>query len=235
MKKNQNILEIILFSIFSIVGVFFLIAGIIWYQVASNKEKTFIKTEATITYIGKSSTYGSEQKRMVEVEFQVDGKKYEAELSEWNHGMKVGNVLEILYNPENPNEIMGNGYSFGYWIFIGMGTLFVVIGLIPCTIVIFKKQKRKRLLKIGTKVEATIDNIGFKMNYSVNGKHPYILECSFVDSKGMVYFFKSDSIWYPIEVLLEHQNIKTVPVYVDMKNPKKYYVEVEYFNQYIGN
>lgn len=91
-------------------------------------------------------------------------------------------------------------------------------------------------MRTGKKIEAIMDNVSVKTNYSINGKHPYILECSYVDLKiGAVYFFKNNFIWYPIEAILGKYNITTVPVYVNNQNFKKYYVDITIFEKYLEN
>lgn len=62
------------------------------------------------------------------------------------------------------------------------------------------------------------------------------MECSYVDPvKGIVYFFKSDSIWYPVEVILEKYNITTIMIYVDNRSFKKYYVDITELEKHLGN
>lgn len=229
--KNKNLAECILFSVFMIIGITFIIIGGIWYYIVREKENTWVSTQATIIDIEKSEIYNS---KIVWVEFSIKNHIYQVELPEYYSSMKIGKNIMIYYNPSNPNEIISKNF-LGHLIFIGMGVVFTIIGLAPTILKIFKNRKKKNLMRNGKKIEATIDNISFKMNYSVNGRHPYILECSYVDLEtGAVYFFKSDSVWYSIETLLEHNNITTVPVYVDTKNLKKYYVDITMFEKYLG-
>lgn len=233
--KNKNIVERILFITFTCVGIGFMIAGMIWYCVVKQKHDAWILTKAEIINIERENHYGSEQKYTVLVKFSVKEKTYQAYLPYYNSNMKIEDIVTIYYNPNNPTEIIGNN-SLGYIIFICVGAIFTIIGFIPFIFILIKKRKSQYLIKNGKKIEATIDNVSFKMNYAVNGRNPFILECSYVDQKtGKVYFFQSDSIWYPIEIILERHNIKTVPVYVDDSNFKKYYVDITVFEKYLGN
>lgn len=233
--KNKNLVEWILFGAFTVIGIGFMIGGIIWYCVLKEKEHSWVLTKAEIIDIQKSNHYGSEHHYMVLVQFLVKEKVYETNLPEYNSSMKIGDTVSIYYNPNNPLEIIGNSF-LGYLIFICMGIVFAVIGFIPLFLMLARKHKKNYLMKNGKRIEATIDNVSFKMNYSVNGKHPYVLECSYVEPiTGSVYFFTSNSIWYPIEVILEKHNITTVPVYIDLKNSKKYYVDITAFKKYLGN
>lgn len=236
MKKNRNIIEWIIFLAFAVIGLVFLIVGVLFYQDISKKEKKWIQTEATIVDIQSAVHLDGDRSYNVVVEFQVESKTYRSDLSEWNSTMKIGKKVSIYYNPNNPYEIIGNGFSFTYVIFMMLGSIFEIIGLIPLVHLYGKNLFKRKLKKNGRKIEATIDDVTLKMNYSVNGRHPYILKCSFVDpTDGKIYFFKSGHIWYNVEELINQYEIETIPVYIEPNHPQKYIVDIEIFDQYIGN
>ena len=52
--------------------------------------------------------------------------------------------------------------------------------------------------------------------------NPYFIVCKYVEANGKEYLFKSKSLLYNPSALITEKQLK---VYVDLKNPKKYYVD----------
>jgi len=62
-----------------------------------------IKETATITYIDEGYRR-TEKEYLIEVEFSVDGQKIKKEII-YSRYLKVGEKIEIKYNPQNPYEV----------------------------------------------------------------------------------------------------------------------------------
>jgi len=224
--KNKNISECIIFSIFTFVGLLFLGIGILYHHIYIGRTKNWILTKAEIIEIENNSFL--DEKHSVKIEFFVKNKAYQTELNEWNSNMKVTDRIEILYNPENPYHTITAEYPFLCFIFCLLGGLFTLIGTIPFIHIYGKNKLKKKLKENGDKIEATIDSVKFNMLYSVNGKHPYIVNCSYInptDKKN--YIFKSENIWFDINQIIEEKNISKIIVYINKKNKRQYYVDIE--------
>lgn len=74
------------------------------------------------------SNYIEEKGRLVEigkVEYDVDGRKYEIKVSSDKY--YIGEIVDIMYNPKNPNECKIVNKSNDKWIAI---TISVIVGLV---------------------------------------------------------------------------------------------------------
>lgn len=89
-------------------------------------------------------------------------------------------------------------------------------------------DKKKKLIESGRYVMADIVDIDVNLYQTVqmgNMKtHPYFIVCRYVDENGQEYTFKSRSLYYNPSGLLRSHQLK---VYVDIANPRKYYVDTD--------
>lgn len=113
-------------------------------------------------------------------------------------------------------------------VFVGIGTLFLFLGILFLSLEIRKRNVCNRLLQDGYYITAEV--VSVDMNYAVqygNHGHPYIVRCSYTDYNGTLHIFKSRNITrYPGNDL-EGQMVK---VYLDRNAPenyKNYYVDVD--------
>lgn len=112
-----------------IAGIVALIMGFQMYQ----NSKVYLPTTAVITDIqeewtGSGGTEGSNYDYHVFIRYTVDGTQYDNELGEYDATMDIGDKLDIVYNPENPNQTQKAGAT-SYLILWGIGVLFIVAGL----------------------------------------------------------------------------------------------------------
>ena len=89
-----------------------------------------------------------------------------------------------------------------------------------------KSSKRKKLIDAGHSIYATVDSIDINTSYSVNGRHPFVIYCSYKDEyKDVIYRFKSDNLWTdPSQVIEPGSEIR---IYVDGTDFSKYHVDTE--------
>lgn len=145
-KQNRRIeLGISLFLLF--IGLIFSITGsVMLYSSQKMKLMCTEKVSAVITDIEKSSnrsltphkTNGSTYKTMnIPVfTYTVNGNEY-TQSSSFNtntNTYNVGDVMDIYYNPDNPNQIFVESNSSGSFficaLFIGVGLLITVIAIV---------------------------------------------------------------------------------------------------------
>ena len=118
-------------------------------------------------------------------------------------------------------------------VFMAAGLIFFVIGGGMILFTIKKEKKFQLLKKLGKKIEANIDDISINERYSVNGRHPYKITCSYFDSvNNKTHVFNSENIWFDIKAVVENNKILTIDVYVDQSDESKYFVDVEDFRKY---
>lgn len=225
-----------------ILGIAFFIAGMIFVSVGvavhisdANFKESALTTTGTIIDIRSSTDSDGDTDYDVVVEFIVKGQRYSGKLNYYFSSMDEGDTLTIYYNPDNPNDFMGENSVTGLIILIIFGGVFALIGLGFVISGFMSKAKRKRVLGYNFIIKANISSFDLNTRLTVNGKHPYILTATIMSPyDGLMYTFKSDSIWTDLTLIIENYNIKTVPVYVNPQNYKEYYVDLDYFKQYLG-
>ena len=110
-------------------------------------------------------------------------------------------------------------FTFG-----GMGALFFTLGLVFLITLGNQKKNAQRLLDNGNYVVAEIFDISQNYNVSVNGRHPFVVSCTYEAVDGTVHIFKSRYLYFNPEPLLKNNVVR---VYVDNDSFKKYYVDID--------
>ena len=105
-------------------GIILIVFGIFFF-ISDNNNKNYVRTEAIVSKVelSREATYdidGNREEAMynIFVTYKVDGQEYENELGEM-YEKKIGDKIDIVYNPNNPNA---NKY-FAFFIVI---TLFII-------------------------------------------------------------------------------------------------------------
>lgn len=222
--------------VFLIFGVLFSVFGAFSYVSEQDFKKTALTTNGTIYDIVSYSDSDGDTSYDVYVEFYVDGQLYNGKLNYYYSSMDEGDSLTIYYNPEDPSDFVGDGSSTGLILFVVLGGIFGLVGVGMITSQVIKKTKRKKVMAFNNIIQANITSFDINNNVTVNGRHPYILIATVMSPyDGLIYTFKSDSIWNDMTPLFQNYNITTVPVYVNPQNYKEYYVDIDSFNRYFGN
>ena len=98
------------------------------------QSRGFVKTTASITdvrrdNIGESSVY------YPTVEYTVDGKTYTTELDTGSGSYRIGQVISVLYDPNNPSAAHDGG---------GFGLYLIIAGAVILAVIIFSAIKEKQ-------------------------------------------------------------------------------------------
>jgi len=108
----------------------------------------------------------------------------------------------------------------------GIGMIFLIAGGICWSIYKTRQSKKNDLLSKSDFVMAEVEDIDIDFHQRVKidriDMNPYYIVCRYVDSNGKEYRFRSKSLLYNPSGLMKNNQIK---VYVDLENPKKYYVD----------
>ena len=220
--------------IFGIIGIVFIVVCVLVTNNNNEFMKTAIETTGKITDVYVSRDSDGDTTRDVYVAFEVNGEEYSGHSSYSSSGMREGQDITIYYNPNNPNDFkVGGEVAFITIIFGILGGVFFLIGVIPVVFDIFKNKGDQKLIQDGTLVHANIDEIRINPNVSVNGFNPYVIECSYKDTSGGLYIFKSKNLYFNPSNLLDNQS--TIDVYLDMEDPKKYFVDTRELEASVRN
>lgn len=203
--------------LFALFGLLFVGVAIFYAVTYNNAARNGVKTDAIIVDIDSYYTADRDLRHVATVEFQVEGVTYRGELNEYWSSMKVGQVIPVYYNPENPNEFVFGKMS---WVLLlcfgGMGSVVTFIGLYTGITAIRFNAKLRRLSENGRKITATITEVRQMSNVRINGKYPTTIYCK--DEYGHEYkqkFRASPSEYFRTGDLVD------------------VYVEADFFDDYI--
>ena len=228
--------EKLIFGIFAIVGALIILGGFKLQDVNTKFLEIAQTTSAQITDIDVYHDSDGDSHHTVYVEFDVDNKEYAGTLNEYNSGMYIGEKITVYYDPQNPNNFKSSGIKYVGYIVSAFGSIFFLIGIIPIGLGIKKSSNSKKLKESGFLIEAQIDKVYFNKNYAVNGRHPYRLSAhAQLPNSEKIYTFESENVWGNLQAVIDTHKFEKVNVYINLDNPKKYYVDLEEIKSYIGN
>ena len=197
------------------VGLGLMTMGYFDFKKISAMKKNGIKTEGTITNLTKRSM--KQKKYDAHVTFVTEtGDKKTAILRSYSGFSAKGEVVEIYYDPADPDKIISESDGY-YTIYLILGVVFFTLG------VLYAKQTRTKALLIskGNRVMADIYDITvFKGKSEEHNR--FMIHATYTE-RGEKYTFKSQTLEFDPSPFL---NTKVL-VYVDPKNYGKYYVDAE--------
>lgn len=137
LSPRERLRTSIILSVFVVIGLVLSGTAVYCGVRTVHQVKTYTETEATV--IGKewrthSTKHGSRREWHTRYQYEVDGHTYQGTLgtSETPKPFKRGASLPILYNPEAPEESIGNQF-FELWGFVlipgGIGLVFLLVGV----------------------------------------------------------------------------------------------------------
>lgn len=222
-KKNK--FDNLLWIIFSSIGLFIIILGvIIFYAVFNIPNK--VETTGVITKIISSSNKGSNTSHEVYISYKVKGKEYESHINGYSSSFYEGKEVDIYYDQKDPYRIGVKSLNLLFLIFPGIGAIFFIIGGIGLLINLNKNNLAKRLKENGKLIYANYVECVINTSLNINGRHPYNIICEWINPEdNKTYIFKSANIWINPEMIISDRNITTIPVYINTKKLKQYYVD----------
>ncbi len=144
----------------------------------------------------------------------------------------VGERVEVLYAPGNPNEARINGFGslwFGSMILGGLGTVFSTIGFGIVVASRLRKRKRDWLMAYGTEVQADFQSVERNTSLKVNGKSPWRIVAQWQNPEsGRLHVFNSENLWFDPTKFVTTRQLK---VLLDPKNSKRYHLDISFLPQ----
>jgi len=238
-KKNQNkkreqqmknIKDYLVTILFLSVGTLFLIIGIFMSSgIFLIDEQDRVYTNAIITHIDTNHDSDGDTDHDVYIKYSANGKEYESQLNLYSSSYYEGKEIEVYYDKNDPSNVetdeVNNMLSI---IFIAIGGSFALISGIVLFIQLRNSSISKSLLKNGIRIDAEYVETILNTIYQVNGRSPYKIICKWKNpNTGIEHKFKSSNIWDDPQYAIENNNITKIPVYIDQKNPEKYYVDIQ--------
>lgn len=223
---------------FRTISVLLIIAGLlsIFFSVRSNKvHKEFVNSaSSTLAVVTKVDDYRNAEGnklRRVFVSYEINGIEFnDIKLRETDSSLSKGDNVTIYYKENNPEDIRRKQEGFKRNIpFNILGIVMIIVGFIRFKYV----NKIENLLLNGKKVYAQVISVKENDNSTIKSLIPkshhheirktYIVNCKYVSESNVIYYFKSDPIYQDARFLIEG---KTVPVYINPRDSKDYYVDL---------
>lgn len=214
--------------IFFLFGVAFLIVPAISIAEWTEFKKDAVPVSATITDISTHTTRrtGSHKRRTthdVYVEYEYEGKTYSEELDYYTSGMREGDNVDILIDPDNPSKNRSEPY-----LFAGIMAIFgLIFGGIGAGFLIYQLKKSRyinRLIDEDKFIYAEYSNEQ-QANVTVNNVRYNQAVFVYEDGFGRELTFTSEP-YKPSS--RPYAPGDTKKVYVDMEaDPNRYYVSRE--------
>ncbi len=120
-----------------IVGLLALFCLAMGIYISFFRSQGFTKTTGTIVSL-REETNDDSSVYYPTVEYSVDGKTYTGELDTGSGSYKIGKTITILYDPNDPAVVYGDG---------GVGIYFMVVSVVILAVVIWSTVQEKRGLK----------------------------------------------------------------------------------------
>ncbi len=132
---------------FAVIGLVAVVIGILWIRSTKERLKTMINHTGTVVEKSRVERPGETATFYPVVEFKTqtgDVFRFEGKTSGAEHEYKIGEQIEILYDPQDPKGAMINSWK-ELWLppivlmLIGGGVM--LAGIVPCGFVLFEKSK----------------------------------------------------------------------------------------------
>lgn len=215
------------YIVFTLIGLLFLTIGIVLLIHTSHTMSDAVEVSGVIRDITTYTEADGDVGHKVYVDYEYEGENYYNKfLPSYFFNMQPGKSIDLLIDPDDPNQPDTIGNMVGIIIWIVVGALVTCVGIVPYIKKAQRKAKAKKLIKQGQYLLAKIDNVKMNFSHAVNGLHPYVVYCSYEDRyTGTLYKFKSEEIWYnPRDY---HQKGMDIKVYVKGQDYSQYHVDLE--------
>jgi uncharacterized protein DUF3592 len=230
MKEHKGLKLIKIF--FAIFGLIFAVIGLAIFW--SNYQFKLKASSTTGTITGYVSYQDSDGDTLYKPEAsfvtsQGENINFTSNVGSSFRGKDIGEKVEILYMPDNPQKAKMNTGSEMWFlpgIFTGIGSVFFAVGV--GMIVANKKRQQtiEWLKRSGQLIQADFIEVQ-QGNVTVNNRHSLLVTCQWLNpADQQVYVFKSDNLWYDPSSFI--QPGQKIPVYINPNNPKKYFVDLSF-------
>lgn len=224
-RKNSSAF-VLIFLVFGLVGVGLIIGGFVYMSNSLRFQSIAVEVSGTITSITTRVDSDGDTHHSVLVSYNYGSQNFDnVHLSFYSSNMYEGKEIPLLVDPDNPRHMTSKfGDTFGYMMLLGMGLIFSLTGFIPLTVMWSRFRRDKRLMENGKLLQATVECIDLNHSVTYNGRHPYLIFCTYWDAyQDVTYRFKSKN-------LMQEPGYApgdSIKVYVNPQDYSKYVVYVE--------
>ncbi|EPL8093906.1 DUF3592 domain-containing protein [Morganella morganii] len=220
----------IILGIFAVIGLLMLMGGSYFYLSGYSQEKSGIVVTGQI--IDLSVHRSDDGASYCPVVKYTDGQEeYVMESSYCSSGYRnaLGDDIDVIYQPGSPDNAVIHAFGGLYGgavILLGMGAVFALVGTLPLIIMYLRSKSGQRLLREGMPVKARFSEVILNTTININGRSPFQIVAQMHDTAAnTVKLYYSHNIAFDPSQFI---NQEFVTVYVDKKNPDKYYMDISF-------
>ncbi|MEY1424764.1 DUF3592 domain-containing protein [Morganella morganii] len=220
----------IISGIFAVIGLLMLMGGSYFYLSGYSQEKSGIVVTGQI--IDLSVHRSDDGASYCPVVKYTDGQEeYVMESSYCSSGYRnaLGDDIDVIYQPGSPDNAVIHAFGGLYGgavILLGMGAVFALVGTLPLIIMYLRSKSGQRLLREGMPVKARFSEVILNTTININGRSPFQIVAQMHDTAAnTVKLYYSHNIAFDPSPFI---NQEFVTVYVDKKNPDKYYMDISF-------
>ncbi len=227
MKNRISKIKKIFALSFCGIALFLSIVALVIFISNNNIKKRYLKVEAEVVRLSYSYDSDTSDQVFVKFECEINGEAYKADFTNVENAPSScyeGEIITIYVNPKTKKAVYVS--PMGPFICLGIGLIFLIIGLVFAISLIKSSRKRKFYMRYGDQIWAKI--VSYEEIYSTtyNNRHPQKLICEYTgDFCDEIHKFISDP------VLLSDPNEvvgSLVLVYViKQTNMQNYYVDCD--------
>lgn len=221
MAKSTEVKNPLFLLIFVVIGILSMVAGVYFYQESNELLNNGVEVDATVTDIHRNAGGRSFDATLEYMTLKGEKLSFDYRIMRSN-ALKRGEVMSVIYMPENPSLVIKNSFN-GIWLkpigSFAIGLLFVLAG--SWSFYYYQRQKKLHgtLPTQGRRIIADVIEIN-----DVAGKNN---QCSIwvkYEENGKHFLFTSEPIPKPAESL---KDLKKVDILVDPQNFRKYVFDLE--------
>lgn len=196
-KKKKGFSLALIFIPFAFAGVVMLAGGFIFMGYSLHFQSIAVEVSGTITSITTHRDSDGDTSHTVLVSYSYEGQDFDnTYLGFYSSNMYEGKEITLLIDPGNPRRMTSPaGNTFACIMLLGMGLIFSLVGFIPLTRMSIHSRREKKLLTEGKLLQATVERIDLNQSVTYNGRHPYLIFCTYWDAyQDVTYRFKSKDL-----------------------------------------
>lgn len=219
MKNRTNFKGLIIF--FLIFSLIFSALAIYGWCDYNNIKTNYIKTQANIIEI----TFDED----VYVTFDANGELKQVKLDDFTDEWKIGDVIEIYYNPNTFEACSSELLSVVPILLTCIAGFFALMLIIVALINKKNTEKMRWLFENGRKVYAKVINLSSNFDMMAS-QRSFFIECEY---NGII--FKESILTSFFNKSFKDFNFanKQIAVYYNFENPKQYYMDFDDIVEYV--
>lgn len=206
-------------------------------QVKKTPKEDRVYIDAVISRINTYEDSDGDKHSRAVVSYTVDGKEYEIVLRTFRMGYHVGKQIKIYYDKDDPSHIGVDGENIFSSAFLLMfGLVFTSCGVSLLAKSTVGAWFSSLLARSGTKVDAEYAGVRYIREIGINGREPCVIQAKAFDPETMQQrVFSSEWFMTDPDALIRQAGITSFPVYINPRNPKRYYMDVSAVKKLMKN